>query len=571
MLIQLSANKPEFLPINFRPGFNAIVAARDPDATDVDSRNARGKSSLLRIVNYMLGGSLHSSLSPLAADGWSFSLLLRMFQGEVVVTRSLSFGARLTIEAYGAAEEVVGPYSREGEISLEDWKAILGLGMFRLEPESDGRPSLSVRTLLSYVVRVDPPADPLKIIASQSAIKSREHVAFLLGLDWRVVQRLSSIGKSLDQLNTVAVVARDGLLSGIRPEEELLLERASLRNELEIWRSRVGDFRVLEDPSGLVARANELTAEIASRRDAALVEKRMADLYASSLADPDSNQPSQVRELFEAAGAVLAEGFKRRLEDVEAFHKTLLANRREFLSIELEAMRVRAERRNNELTLLSSQREAAMSALRAGGALEELAALQNEVAEIEARASVVEQQIAQAREIVTKRDELKLQKATERKNASAELASSRDKLDRISDRFSSKMRRLYDTDAVLSVAVDDDGYKFSVDVSGSASAGVNRMKLFCFDLTMLEEGAESGHHPDFLIHDSSVFDGVDPRQRATVLMFAQQTVETTGAQYICTINSNDIPDEVLTEDWFKDGVVREVLDTDVGGLMGVRF
>ena len=186
----------------------------------------------------------------------------------------------------------------------------------------------------------------------------------------------------------------------------------------------------------------------------------------------------------------------------------------------------------------------------------------------EARMAALDLQIEQARELVTRREELKLEQSTKRNEATRYLTTSREKLDRISDRFSQKMRQLYGKDAALTVSVDDAGYKFAIRASGSGSGGVDRMTLFCFDLTMLEEGITTAHHPDFLVHDSSVFDGVDPRQRAGALHFAQAMVEATGGQYICTINSNDVPDEVLDQEWFKAGVVRTVLDTEVGGLLG---
>jgi len=164
-----------------------------------------------------------------------------------------------------------------------------------------------------------------------------------------------------------------------------------------------------------------------------------------------------------------------------------------------------------------------------------------------------------------------LEQSTRRNDAARALAGAREKLDRVGDRFSQKMKRLYGKDAALTVSVDDAGYKFAIRASGSGSSGVDRMTLFCFDLTMLEEGITTAHHPDFLVHDSSVFDGVDPRQRAGALRFAQAMVESTGGQYICTINSNDVPSDVLQEDWFKDGTVRTILDTETGGLVGRDF
>jgi len=197
--------------------------------------------------------------------------------------------------------------------------------------------------------------------------------------------------------------------------------------------------------------------------------------------------------------------------------------------------------------------------------------MRGELSDIEARMAALDLQIEQSRELVTRREELKLVQSTKRSEATRDLTTSREKLDRISDRFSQKMRQLYGKDAALTVSVDDAGYNFTISASGAGSTGVDRMILFCLDLTLLEEGIITNHHPDFLVHDSSVFDGVDPRQRAGALQFAQAMVESTGGQYICTINSNDVPDEVLDQEWFKTGVVRTILDTETGGLLGREF
>jgi uncharacterized protein YydD (DUF2326 family) len=575
MLLRLSANQPEFKPINFRPGFNAIVAARAAGSSRQNSRNARGKSTVLMFINYVLGGSRHKSLEPLAADGWDLTLRLIMFGGEVAATRSLAAGSKLKIAATGSAYDVIQPYLVEGEISLADWKDLLGLGLFRLEPsEQELSGALSVRTLLSYVVRTDTPKDPLKVIPQQSAASSRQHVAFMLGLDWEVVYELTNIKKSMGQLKTIAAAAKSGLVASLRTEEELALERASIMSEVDEWNRRISGFRILEDPNELVSRVNALTDQISRLRDQAVVNSRLRDLYVQALADDPSVETStgaEIQGLFAGAGLVLADGFVRQVDAVEAFHAALLANRRTFMRSELLELEERLREDEHDLDQLDHQREEAMRTLDAGGVLEELNALRAELADAQGRMAAVDQQIEQARDLDAKREELKLARSTQRAEAARELANSRAKLDAVGDRFGAKMRELYGKDAALTVSVDDAGFKFAITVTGSGSTGVDRMTMLCFDLTMLEEGVNTGHHPDFLIHDSSVFDGVDPRQRAGAFQFAQAMVQNTGGQYICTINSNDVPDEVLEADWFKAGVVRTVLDTELGGLVGRDF
>ena len=574
MFIRLSANRDEFQPINFQPGFNAVIADRAHDSTDQDSRNARGKSTMLMLMNYVLAGNLPSSLRPLADDGWEITLTLEMFGGTVAATRSLASGRRLSISAGGTAGDVIDPWLSEGQITVDSWKELLGLSLFRLEPAEQGlRGGLSVRTLLSYVIRTDTPKDPLKVIAQQSATSSREHIAFLLGLDWELIHELAAVKKGLDQLKTITAASREGLVATLRPEDELVLERAGLKNEADEWRQRISGFRILEDPNSLVARADHLTAQISRLRDEAVVDRRMRELYVSSLSETQDADADllPVEALFSAAGAILADGFKRQASQVRDFHTALLANRRSFVRGEVESLDERIAARAAELSRLDEQRDGVLRTLDAGGALDELNEMRAELSDIEARMAALDLQIEQARELVRRREELKLEQSTKRNEATRHLTTSREKLDGISDRFSQKMRQLYGKDAALTVSVDDAGYKFAIRASGSGSSGVDRMTLFCFDLTMLEEGITTAHHPDFLVHDSSVFDGVDPRQRAGALHFAQAMVESTRGQYICTINSNDVPDEVLDQEWFKAGVVRTVLDTEVGGLLGREF
>ena len=101
------------------------------------------------------------------------------------------------------------------------------------------------------------------------------------------------------------------------------------------------------------------------------------------------------------------------------------------------------------------------------------------------------------------------------------------------------------------------------------------MKVFCYDLTLIQLRANQRDKPGFLIHDSTIFDGVDERQVARAIELAARESEKGWFQYICTINSDMVPynefDE-QTKNIFEKSIRIKLTDnTPEGGLLGIRF
>jgi uncharacterized protein YydD (DUF2326 family) len=100
------------------------------------------------------------------------------------------------------------------------------------------------------------------------------------------------------------------------------------------------------------------------------------------------------------------------------------------------------------------------------------------------------------------------------------------------------------------------------------------MKVFCYDLTLMQIWAAQPRHPGMLLHDSPMFDGVDERQKAAAWARAKRESERLGCQYICMVNTDDIPDgEVMSGLNMRDpSLVRAILtDQPDGCLLGMRF
>lgn len=134
---------------------------------------------------------------------------------------------------------------------------------------------------------------------------------------------------------------------------------------------------------------------------------------------------------------------------------------------------------------------------------------------------------------------------------------------------------LYPEAGTLTINLKETGYSFGVDIKSARSQGVNYMKVFCYDMVLAELGRARSRYPDFLVHDSTIFDGVDERQVARALILAQLKYESLGYQYICLVNSDMIPyqefDDEFTLQFNRNIVLRISDDQENGGLLGVRF
>lgn len=99
------------------------------------------------------------------------------------------------------------------------------------------------------------------------------------------------------------------------------------------------------------------------------------------------------------------------------------------------------------------------------------------------------------------------------------------------------------------------------------------MKIFCYDLMLISFARQRGLGIDFLIHDSTIFDGVDPRQRAHALELAAAMAAKYDFQYICTLNTDMVPVSDFSPGFDYEALVRlRLTDTDASGsLLGFRY
>ncbi|MEV6654871.1 DUF2326 domain-containing protein [Streptomyces sp. NPDC051219] len=140
--------------------------------------------------------------------------------------------------------------------------------------------------------------------------------------------------------------------------------------------------------------------------------------------------------------------------------------------------------------------------------------------------------------------------------------------------FSQYAQRLYGEgrEAYLAIEAGRSSLSITPRIDSDDSRGINNMVIFCFALTLAVLAHRHGRGPDFLIHDSHLYDGVDERQIAKAFALAVEVTEEERMQYIVTINT-DILGVAAQRGFDPEPYIRSprLTDHEDGGLFGFRF
>ena len=580
MITAVRCNMPSFREIEFTPGFNVVLADRTKESTDRDSRNGLGKTTLIEIIHFCLGSRTRRDKGLMVAPlkGWSFTLEMRVNDRELVVTRSTDNPGRVSLGGD------VGDLSDQSErlngmptLSVNDWNSMLGELFFGLSSqEVSPKYQPTFRSLFSYLVRRDKEAfvTPFRHHGVQQEWDKQVNNAFLLGLAWDHASRLQELKDEENLLKHLRRAAQEGLLEGmIGTLGNLEAERARLESEVRRQSESLRTFRVHPRYREIEQEANELTSVIQKLSNANLADGRLADLYRGSLEDDQGPDTAEVLEIYREVGVTMPALVRRRLDEVQDFHRQILANRRAYLQSEIQRLEVNRSQREIQIQARTDRRAQLLQVLQTHGALQEYTQLQELHLELVARRNDIENRITNLRRFEEGRSEVRVKRELLLQTARREFEERRDARERAINIFNSNSEALYSAPGYLVVDVANTGLKFDVEIKRSGSQGIENMKIFCYDLMVAQLWATRRASPGLLIHDSTIFDGVDERQVAHALELAQREAEHWGFQYVCALNSDTLPSDDFSPGFDLNPFVRLRFtdESEEGGLLGIRY
>lgn len=585
MIHEITSSLPTFKTVQFRPGFNLLLVEKSTGAKKEQTRNAAGKSSLVEIIHFLLGGKVkpdgifakpelqeHTFLIKLDLLGQT-STFERGFMPEKYKNHTYIQSNLGRLAAWNPKTDDAGDLY----FSLAVWCQLLGSAFFGLgEPESGGP---SFRSLFSYFCRRSKDGGffrPDYQSNIQQAADSQVNVAYLLGLDWRIPMQLEALRKRRVELDRLKQELKGSGIVGelIGTASHLQAELAVSRNRADQLQTQLDNFRVLPEFEEIEKEASGLAIRIAQLANQNTLDRRLIKDVQESIQQEVSPEITTVAELYEAAGIQLPGITLRSLEDTRRFHQAVISNRRSHLQHEIEQADGRIKSRQHESGELEARQQELMKLLQSHGALDQYNALQNEYQRLRSNAQSIEQRLRIARRIETGGADLAVEKAEMDRRLILDLAERAPIIEEITVFFGELSRRLSEKRSLLEIAHDDHGLKFNFSGGPNRSEGIRGSEVFCFDVTLAVIAARHGRSPGFLFHDSHLFDPMEERQIATALEIGAEMSEKHKFQYIVSLNSDRLPTKEFKSSFeIKKYQIEPVLDdsTETGGLFGMRF
>jgi uncharacterized protein YydD (DUF2326 family) len=587
MIVAIESDLPSFKAVKFGAGLNVLLADKSPHSGEKQTRNSAGKSSLVELIHFMLGGKAAGALPCHdALKSYTFFGILDFDGQKLRVGRSGNDPSKILVEECEAlAIGLVPRFDKKSGVycvSNEIWKEYLGNRLFRLPFPLKGTTfeqsyTPSFRSMIAYFIRRRGGFNrPEKQAEKQAGWDSQVNLSYLLGLDWTIPFELEKVRQRERQLEELKKAAKGGAVGDIIGTVAELRPRMVIAEaNVDKLRGDLADFRVVESYREMSDRASTARGEMLAIERRSVILKQTLDHLESTISDERAPASADVDRLYRAVGIELPSVAVRRFAEVKAFHESVIANRRSRLEEQNVAVRQELSEAETLSEALDTERSDILRFLQGSGALEDFTALQERLASLAVEAAALRERFKAAEILEGSKTELEGDRINLKRRLQEDHHARQSQLDKAILFIGAAISDLYgDRTGEFVVAAKDSGPAFEITIQGDRGGGISQIEIFCLDLALMSLTAESNRGPRFLIHDSHLFDGVDERQVSKALQLGKATADGIGGQYLVTMNS-DIFDRLPLPSTFNRAAIvlptRLSDDGEAGGLFGFRF
>ncbi len=578
-----SSTLSSFKELNFHQGLNVLLSEKSTGATERQTRNAAGKSSMVEIVHFLLGSDCNKKSIFLCPDliTHRFGLKFDLTSSQIEVERAGQEPSRIIINKGDTSSWPVASSldKKTGEIFLSNtkWKEILGKIVFGISTEWP-RFSPTFRSLISYFARrmdVGGFKNPKQQSEKQAECDQQVAISFLLDIDWDIPREIEEVRQKENSLKILKRELKSGVLgSVIGTASSLKTKLTIVERRFKKLQQEINSFHVLPEYRELEHEASELVLKINDLSNQNVIDEESIREIEEAISSEKPPKQTEVRKIYKEAGIVLPDIALKRLEDVERFHSAIVSNRRSHLKGELDTLRNKIDKRRREMEKIDQRRRQNMEILNTHGALDQSVKLQQELNRLHVEVEELRRQHEIAEKIETTGADLSIERKQLYKRLIDDYKEQEELLKEAIITFEDLSSELSEREGSLTITPTERGPEFDVQVEAKRSRGITNMQIFCFDMMLIVLCQKRKTGPGFLIHDSHLFDGMDSRQVAKAIEIGARTAEEHKFQYIVTMNSDMVPFAEFSKNFRFNDYVLPVKLTDAtvdGGLFGFRF
>lgn len=527
--------------ITFHKGVNLIVD-ETPSSNRLDSGNNVGKTTVIRLIDYCLGGK-GKNIYQDAEFSNSTNAEVESYLKEnnviitLILTEEIGNNNAREIEIkrnFLSRKQKLLEINGEGYAEKEFWSKLKELIFHSNSPKP------SFRQIISKNIRDEKNrlSNAVKVLHATTTKEEYEALyLFWLGVDLDNAEKKQRL---LAQKK-----AEEGLQKSLKKGKSFSQIQESIKiiqREIEELEIRKSSFNVNESYQSDLDKLNLVKAELNRIQSKIGGLELRKELILESKADLEKNQANVntqlIKKLYQQAKALLPE-LQKSFDDTVTFHNQMIAEKIKYITkelpeVEVQLMKLKVE----ELPKLLIEEKELAEKLRKAGAIEELQIIINKLNRLyEDKGGLEEKQkIWEKSNSILNNIEEELKKID--KGISDKAALLKERVFEFNKSFSFISKKLYGESFVLGLDKNERAYELSItSISGNLGTGKKKGQIAAFDLAYIQFAEQIGVEClHFILHDQ-----IETVHGNQILSLITEIASNINCQYIAPVLKDKLP------------------------------
>ncbi|CAC9631755.1 hypothetical protein [uncultured Gammaproteobacteria bacterium] len=564
-LISLTANQSTFKSINFNKEGASFIVAKQNNPEQFDNTrtyNGVGKSLLIALINFCLGASIKNKITKSLQEklpDWQFFLTVEIEDKLYIMERHANFPKKIKLN--------------NESLSVSDFCEKLQTLCFDVLPDIK---YLSFRSLLPFFIRPSKKAyveydEPEK---AGTPYQKQLYNAFLLGLNVNLSQTKMSLKKEITNTKKLhRNIKNDPILRQFfEGYQDSSLALADLDEKINKLDGDLKKFEVADDYYQIKQESDEIKRKIDKTQNTIkLKNNSLHNIKQSLKINPDVDK-QEIKNIYNESKLVFQAMAEKQLSELESFYQALTVGRSRRLKQQERLILNEVQSLEKEFSALKQSFDNKMKFLDAHKALDIFTKMSANLSELVQNKDKLQGYEKLQHDYEQKKISLQKDMLLQSEKTANYLDDAKKDIHVIMEYFRVLAKLFYPSSLSGITVKNNDGanqtrYDIEAKIQSDSSDGINSVKLFCYDVTILMQ--ENNHTMDFIFHDSRLFSDIDETHCNELFKIVQDRFS--DKQYIASINQNQL--NTLSEEMKKfviDNTILELTDNlDSGKLLGI--